>query len=187
MAAWIASLIVAAALVLPPPQEALVGKPEHFSAVLTAGPVSPTPLALDIAINHWATDADRARLAAAYDEGGQVGLLAMLRKEPASGYVNAPNRDRLVVAYVEGERRPDGGRRILLLCVRDGGSWEFTRDSGWTDHLFRVIALTVGADSKGAGMLFHVAKVKVTKEKGVDLVSELTGQPTRLLSVQKTR
>ena len=65
------------------PQEAIVGKPEHFSAVLTAGPVSPTPLSLDIAINHWATDEDRARLAAAFDEGGGVSLLAMLRKEPA--------------------------------------------------------------------------------------------------------
>jgi len=169
------------------PQEAIVGKPEHFAAVLTAGPVSPTPLSLDIAINHWATDEDRARLAAAFAEGGQVSLLALLRKEPASGYVIAPNRDRLVAAYVEGERRPDGGRRILLLCVRDGGSWEIARDSGWTDHLFRVVALTVDSEGKGAGMLFHVAKVRVTKEKGVDLVSELTGQPTRMLSVQKTR
>jgi len=169
------------------PQEAIVGRPEHFSAVLTAGPVSPTPLSLDIAINHWATDEDRARLAAAFDEGGGVSLLAMLRKEPASGYVNAPGRDRLVASYVEGERRPDGGRRLLLLCVRDGGSWEVARDSGWTDHLFRVLALTVDAEGKGAGMLFHVARVRVTKEKGVDLVSELTGQPTRLLSVQKMR
>ena len=184
MRGWL-GLALCAVLLLP--QEALVGKPEHFAAVLTAGPVSPTPLSLDVAINHWATDEDRARLAAAFEQDGQVSLLAMLRKEPASGYVIAPNRDRLVAAYVEGERRPDGGRRILLLCVRDGGSWEVARDAGWTDHLFRVVALTVDSEGKGAGMLFHVAKVRVTKEKGVDLVSELTGQPTRLLSVQKMR
>jgi len=170
-----------------PQQEAIVGKPEHLSAVLTAGPLSPTPLALDIAINRWASNEDRVRLATAYETGGDTGLLAALRKEDAAGYVIAPGRERLVASYVEQERRPDGGRRILLLCVRDGGNWEFARDSGWVDHLFRVIAVTVGADNKGAGMLFHVARVKVTREAGVDLVSELTGQPTRLLSVQKTR
>jgi len=168
-------------------QEAIVGKPEHLSAVLTAGPLSPTPLALDIAINRWASNDDRVRLATAYETGGDAGLLGALRKEEAAGYVIAPGRQRLVASYIEQERRPDGGRRMLLLCVRDGGNWEFARDSGWADHLFRVIAVTLGADNKGAGMLFHVARVRVTREAGVDLVSELTGQPTRLVSVQKTR
>ena len=178
-------LAIGAALAWPQ-QEAIVGKPEHLAAVLTAGPVSPTPLSLDIAINRWASNEDRVRLATAYETGGDAGLLAALRKEKAAGYIIAPGRARLVASYIEQERRPDGGRRILLLCVRDGGSWEFMRDSGWTDHLFRVVALTVGADNKGAGMLFHVARVRVTKEAGVDLLSELTGQPTRLVSVQKT-
>lgn len=180
-----AALLVSALLALS--QEAIVGKPERYAAVLTAGPLSQTPLAVDIAINRWASNEDRMRLASAFDAGGQTGLLAALRKEEAAGYVIAPNRDRLVASYIEQERRPDGGRRILLLCVRDGGSWEFSRDSGWTDHLFRVVALTLGPDNKGAGMLFHVASVRVTREQGVDLVHELTGQPTRLLSLQKTR
>jgi hypothetical protein len=92
-----------------------------------------------------------------------------------------------VVSYVEQEPRPDGGRRVLLLCVRDGGAWEFMRDSGWTDHLFRIIALTLDAQGKGAGMLFHVAKVRMTAASGLDLADELSGQATRLLSVTRTR
>jgi hypothetical protein len=180
-------LILAMMAALAAPQEPIVGKPEKFAAVLTAGPLSQTPLSLEIAINRWGRAADREALAAAFADGGQRRLMEALRKAGAAGYVVAPNRDRLVVGYVEQERRPDGGRRILLLCVRDGGSWEFTRDSGWEDHLFRVIALTLDPKDRGAGMLFHVAKVSVTKEKGVDLVSELTGQPTRMLSIQKIR
>ena len=183
MTLWAAALVA----VLAASQETIGGKAERFSAVLTAGPLSPGPLALDIAVNRWGSGADRERLAAAFAARGQAGLLDTVRKEAAAGYVIAPNRDRLVVSYVEQEQRPDGGRRILLLCVRDGGAWEFTRDAGWEDHLFRVIALTLDPDGKGAGLLFHVAKVSVTREKGVDLVSELTGQPTRLLSVQRVR
>lgn len=178
-------LVLCAGLSLP--QEPIVGKSERFTAVVTAGPLSPTPLSIEVAINKWATSEDRARLVSAFDAGGQPALLAALRKEGAAGYVIAPNRDRLVIGYIEQERRPDGGRRILLLCARDAGSWEFARDSGWTDHLFRVVALTLDDKDRGAGMLFHVAKVSITKEKGVDLVSELTGQPSRLLSVQKLR
>ena len=182
-----ALLTVACLASLLSPQEAIVGKPERYAAVLTAGPLSATPLSLEIAINRWASDDDRSRLASAYESGGQSALLTLVRKEAAAGYIIAPGRERLVASYIEQERRPDGGRRILLLCVRDGGAWEFTRDSGWADHLFRVVALTLGADGKGAGILFHVARISVSKDKGVDLVSELTGQPTRLLSVQKTR
>ena len=179
--------LVALSIGLVAPQEPITGKPERFSAVLTAGPLTSGPLPVEIAINTWGSSEARARLAAAFDAGGQVALLAALRKEGAAGYVLASNRERLVAGYIEQERRADGGRRILLLCVRDGVSWEFARDSGWTDHLFRVVALTVDAQDRGAGMLFHVASVSVTTEKGVDLVSELTGQPTRLLSVRKTR
>lgn len=169
------------------PQEAIVGKAERLSGILTAGPLSPSPLALDIAINRWASQADREQLAATFQSEGQPGLLAALRKAPAAGYVIAPGRERLVVSYIEQDRRPDGGRRILLLCVRDDGQWEFTRDSGWVDHLFRVVALTLDPQGRGSGMLFHVARVSMTADKGVDLVNELSGQPTKILSVRKTR
>ena len=181
------ALLLALAVALAAPQELIGGKAEKFAAVLAAGPLSSTPLSLEIAINRWGSAPDRETLAAAFEAGGQAKLLEALRKAGAAGYVIAPRRDRLVVGYIEQEQRPDGGRRILLLCVRDGGSWEFTRDAGWEDHLFRVVALTLDAEGKGSGLIFHVARVTVTREKGVDLVSELTGQPTRLLSVQRLR
>jgi hypothetical protein len=87
---------------------------------------------------------------------------------------------------VEEETRPDGSRRILLLCARYAGDWEFTPQGGWIDYPFRIIALTLDREGRGTGMLFHAARVKFGSG-GVDLVSELTGQPTKLLSVQKSR
>ena len=73
-----------------------------------------------------------------------------------------------------------------MLCVRYPGDWELTPGVGWTDHVFRIVALTLDAKDKGTGMLFHTAKVSFGA-RGVELVNELSGQPTKLLSVQKTR
>jgi hypothetical protein len=161
-------------------------KPERFTAIMTAGPVTSSPVPIDIVVNRWRTAADRDRLAAAFQSGGQPALLAALRKDGAAGYILMRNHERLVAAYAEQEARPDGGRRVLLLCERQGGDWEFMRDAGWSDHLFRMLALTLDSRDRGTGMLFHVSQVSFSS-KGPDLVHELSGQPTMLLSVQRTR
>jgi hypothetical protein len=168
------------------PQGTEFRKAERFAGVLNAGPLSPQPSAIDIAVDRWATDASRGRLAAVFQSGGLPAFLDAIKKEGAAGYVRLQNHERLVAGYVEQESRPDGGRRILLLCVRYPGDWELTRDVGWTDHVFRIVALTLDAKDKGTGMIFHTAKVAFGAS-GVELVSELSGQPTKILSVQKTR
>jgi hypothetical protein len=168
------------------PQGTEVRKAERFSGMLNAGPLHPQPAPIDIAVDRWATSASRERLASVFQSGGLPAFLEAIKKEGAAGYVRLQNHERLIAGYVEEESRPDGGRRILLLCVRYPGDWEFTRDVGWTDHVFRVVALTLDAKDKGTGMIFHTAKVSFGP-RGVELVSELSGQPTKLLSVQKTR
>ena len=49
-----------------------------------------------------------------------------------------------------------------------------------------IVALTLDARDHGTGMIFHTARITFGKD-GPDLVSELSGQPTKLLSVQKVR
>ena len=161
-------------------------KAERFTGVLNAGPLRPQPGPIDITVDRWATAASRERLASVFQSGGLPAFLEAIKKEGAAGYVRLQNHERLVAGYVEQENRPDGGRRILLLCVRYPGDWELTRDVGWTDHVFRIVALTLDAKDKGTGMIFHTAKVSFGAN-GVELVSELSGQPTKLLSVQKAR
>jgi hypothetical protein len=168
------------------PQETEVRKAERFTGVLNAGPLHPQPAPIDIAVDRWATGASRERLAAVFQSGGLPAFLEAIKKEGTAGYVRLQNHERLVAGYVEQEARPDGGRRILMLCVRYPGDWALTSGVGWTDHVFRIVALTLDAKDKGTGMLFHTAKVSFSA-RGVELVHELSGQPTKLLSVQKTR
>jgi len=183
MRALLAAVVASAlAIAQAPPASA----PERFSAIMAVGPLSPKPLAIEIGIERWSTDETRLSLASLFQAGAQAALLERLKKDKIAGYVRAPERERLQAAYVQEEQRPDGGRRILLLCVRHPGDWEMARDAGWSDHPFRLVALTLDARNRGTGMLFHAARVTFGRN-GPDLVSELTGQPTKLLSLQKLR
>jgi hypothetical protein len=73
-----------------------------------------------------------------------------------------------------------------MLFVRYHGDWETTPDNGWTDHLYRILAITLDDKDHGTGKLFHTARITFGKD-GPDLVSELSGQPTTLLSLQRVR
>src|SRR6185295_18273593 len=73
------------------PQTPEVRKPERFTAVLNAGPLATRPLMVDIAIDHWAGDAIRGRLADLFLEGQQPALLEALKKLGAAAYISLQN------------------------------------------------------------------------------------------------
>lgn len=177
---------VFSALLVPQEPQPEARKAERFTAIMGAGPLRSQPTVIDIGVDKWATEVTRTRLFELFHSGGQAALLDAVKKEGIAGYVRMPNRERLQAGYVQEEIRPDGGRRILLLCVRYPGDWEITRDAGWTEYLYRIVALTIDAKNRGTGMIFHTAKVSFTRD-GVDLAGELSGQPTKLLGVEKTR
>jgi hypothetical protein len=181
-----ALLVLSAALLGQPDPAAPPPTPERFAAMMMASPLNPQPMPIEIGVDRWATDDTRLSLFDIAQSGGLPALLEAVKKAGAAGYVKKASHERLVAGYVQQEVRPGGGRRILMLCPRYQGDWEFTRDAGWTDHVFRIVALTLDGDNRGTGILFHAAKISFGKD-GPDLVSELSGQPTRLLSVRKVR
>jgi len=159
-------------------------KPARYTGILTPGPLTERAANIDIGVDRWATDDSRARFAAIYREGGQGALREAMKKEKVAGYVHLLSRQRLTARYVEEESRPDGGTRILLLCVREPDDWELSAGQGWNDYMFRIVALTLDATGRGTGMIFHTARVSFD-EKGIEMAGELSGQPTRITSIQK--
>ena len=180
------AVLAAALAILVAPQDAAIHKPERFAAIIAAGPLTPGPTSIEIGVDHWATDEMRSGVAQLFQERAQAALLEALKKAGVAGYIRMANHERLQAGYVQEETRPEGGRRILMLCVRYPGDWELTRDARWTDHPFRLIVLTFDSRNRGTGMLFHTARVTFGKD-GPELVDDLSGQPTKLLSVQRTR
>src|SRR5262245_57348456 len=179
LAAAIASTLIA-------PQTPPAAKPERFSATMTAGPLNPGPVGIEIGVEKWSTPDERASLFDLFSSKDLQPFLTALKKMGTAGYVRVPNRERLQAAYAQQEDRPDGGRRVLLLCVRYRGDWETTDGVGWTDHPFRMVALSLDSRGVGNGMIFHTVKIRFSPA-GPDLVSDLSGQPTRLLSVRLLR
>src|SRR5689334_21512659 len=114
--------VVASSLLLP--QAAPARQGERFAAIMTAGPLNPAALGIEIGVDRWSTDELRASLYDIFRSGGQPALLSAVKKEKVAGYVRAQGRARLQAGYVQEEPRPDGGRRILMLFVRYHGDWE---------------------------------------------------------------
>jgi len=188
---WILSAVALAALLAPqdpavqkPSAESTEGKPERFAAILTAGPLTPGPTSIEIGIDRWGSNEMRAALYEVFRSGGQPSLLEAMKKLGVSGYLRMANHARLQAAYAQQIVRDDGGRRVVLLAVRYTGDWELNRDSGWTDYLFRMVTITLDGKGHGSGTLYHTAKVAFGQD-GPELVSELSGQPTKIVSIQK--
>jgi len=162
------------------------GKPERFAAILTAGPLAQNPSSIEIGVDRWSTDEMRAALSQLFRSGGQPALLEAMKRLGVSGYLRMTNRERgrLQAAYAQQVVRSDGGRRIVLLCVRYTGDWEVNGDSGWTEYLFRLVTISLDAKNRGTGTLYHAAKMSFG-EDGPELERELSGQPTKLVSIQK--
>ena len=124
-----AVLAAAALAILAAPQDGAVRNPERFAAIIAAGPLTPGPTSIEIGVDHWATDEMRLGVAQLFQEGAQAALLEVLKRAGVAGYIRMPNHERLQAGYVQEEMRPDGGRRILMLCVRyrETGSSRATR------------------------------------------------------------
>lgn len=161
-------------------------KPERFTAIMNAGPMTARPTGVDLVVDRWGTESDRERLSAALRGEGQPGLAMALRKEPAAGYIYVQGHERLVAGYVHQDALPDGGRRVAFLCERRPGEWELANNTGRTEYLFRVVELKLDSKDRGTGTIYHTAKAEVGPG-GVKVLEELSGQPTALLSVRKTR
>ena len=170
----------------PPSAATVQAKPERFAGILTAGPLTPGPTSVEIGVDRWSTDDMRTALFEVYHAGGQPALFEAMKKLGVSAYVRMANHERLQAAYAQQIARSDGGRRIVLLCVRYKGDWELSGDSGWTEYLFRLVAITLDEKNRGGGMLYHTARVAFSQD-GPELLSELSGQPTKLVSLQKVR
>src|SRR5262245_35656570 len=107
MRAVLAAIVLA---MLTAAQEPAVRKGERFAGIMTAGPLNPAPIAIEIGVDRWSDDQTRAGLFDIYHAGGQPALAEALKKAGIAGYVRMPNHERLHAAYVQEESRPDGGR-----------------------------------------------------------------------------
>jgi hypothetical protein len=143
------------------------------------GPLKSGPV--DIDIQRWSSEADRAMLWETFTTKGPEALLDRLRDMPPVGHIRygdtvSPQGIRFVME-LPGE---DGGRRILALADRDIGFREAATRPRTIDYPFTVLELRVDDNGDGSGSLAAGTRLSMNSQTGVLEIEYFSSEPIRL-------
>lgn len=139
---------------------------------------------VDIVIERWSTDEERARLAGALKEGGSDALLKALQKvEPRVGYVSTSGSLAYPLRFAHQTTMASGSQRVLLGTDRRMSFLEL-QGARTMDYPFMIIDIRFGPDGKGQGKLLPVARVRYDPDDVVE-IENYDAEPVRLTSVKK--
>lgn len=149
---------------------------------------------IDIGIERWTTDAERASLLDAVAgtsvaRSSQDKLVRTLQDvEPRAGYIRSARSVGWDIKYARENLLPDGTRQIVIVTDKPVTFWAAASSARTMDYPFTMIEMRFapGAD-KGEGKLLNQTSIS-TKNGHLEL--EIYGQePTRLTQItqQKTK
>ena len=114
---------------------------------------------IDITIDRWSTDAERAALVRALREKDTAGLLAALKATEAVGSVSTPNTNPWSIRYAAQIPGEDGTRRILVATDRPITGFETSRGASSVNYPFTVIELRLNRHDEGEGRLALATRI----------------------------
>lgn len=141
---------------------------------------------LDITVERWSTEDERAVLVEALKEGNRRALPDALSRQRRDrvGSVREVQRRAEALAYSRRVPGPDGGQQIILANDRPiafVGQW---RGSRTRDYNVTVIILNIDSEGNGEGQLLAGAEIEWDEENQRVTVTNLATQPISLTSVR---
>jgi hypothetical protein len=150
---------------------------------------------LEIDVDSWSLESERAQLVATAVDKGQDALLRELQKQPERGRIWAPQRQgpdpshaRLgwTLRYTYQEPTPEGGRRVVIVTDRYIGFWEARNRPRTFDYPFTLIQIDVDRNGNGQGKMSVATKIRFDKKKNVLELENYASEPVRLNNVKMT-
>jgi hypothetical protein len=139
---------------------------------------------LDIVIERWTTDEERARLFAVLAEKGPDKLVDALHDvKPRTGYVRTSWSLGWDLGFAREIPMAGGGRRIIIASDRPMGFVEARNQPRSADYEFLLMEIRLGPDGKGEGKLAAAAKIELSREDNTVQVENYGQQPVRLTEV----
>lgn len=169
----------------------------HFTtfAINMSNVATGTTELLEIDVDSWSLDSERAHLIATAVDKGQETLLRELQKQPKRGRIWAPQRQgpdpthaRLgwTLRYTHQEPTPEGGRRVVIVTDRQMGFWEARNRPRTFDYPFTLIQIDVDRDGNGQGKMSVATKIRFDKKKNVLELENYASEPVRLNNIKMT-
>jgi cyanate lyase len=149
---------------------------------------------LQITLDQWSTEEERARLLQTVPKG-QDDLIRALQKAPVKGRINIPGwqgpdpqnyRLGWNLRYAWHEPLPDGGDRIVVATDRQMSFRETVNNPRTTDYPFLLIQIHV-KDGKGEGKMVPFTQIGFDKKKNTMIIESYGTEPVRLneITVEK--
>jgi hypothetical protein len=141
---------------------------------------------IDITIERWSTEAERAKLIEAFQKGQQDGLLDALEDiEPRVGFMRLPNSLGYDLKYARQVPDEEGGRRILIATDRRIGFQEARTRPRTFDYPFTLIELRLNRNNEGQGKMSVATKITWNQKANVLELENYNSEPVRLNNVRK--
>jgi len=142
---------------------------------------------VDIVVDRWSTDEERAKLQGVIlEKGGDDALLSAIQKTQPCGWARANMKLRWDIRYCRKVDLPDGGVKVVLGTDRPVSTWEVTNSTRSDDYQFSLAELRLNKDMKGEGKFIRAAMVHYDKEKNTLDIENYQREPVRLTQLEPT-
>jgi hypothetical protein len=139
---------------------------------------------LQIAIERWSTDAERAGLINTLVESGSDKLLDAVQKiKPRAGYIRTNTSLGWDIQFARMTEIEGGGKRIVFATDRPMSFFEASNNTRSSDYEFMLCEMRIGASGKGEGKLAVSAKIRYDKDKKTVEIENYGQEPVRLTQV----
>jgi len=121
-----------------------------------------------IIINQLSTPQDQKALIEAFNRSGQDGMLDVLERMTVKGRFSLEGSVGNDVKHIL-ELPSDSGRRFRLVTDRNLAIGELRLGTRSSEYTIGAIELTITPDGKGSGTLLPACKLKVNKQKQIEI------------------
>ena len=164
-------------------------RPLEFSAVAISagGPLSsPVTAQLDIVIDRWSTEQERAQLMDALIQGQDTAVDVLARFEPV-GSVRTRGNLRWALRFAQQTPQEGGAQRISLVTDRPMSFSEIAQQPRTVAYPFTIIELAVNETGDGEGKLSQAVKMRFSEDGRFLTIENYTVEPVDLRQVRRTK
>jgi hypothetical protein len=180
--------VTAAALTAPIAGVSGQAAKEEFTATAINMNSGPSTGTVNIRIDRWSTDEERAALLGILKGEDNTRttnqtLLRALQKMPSAGTIAAPGSLAWDLRFAQ-QGPLEKGRRIVVATDRPIGFWEARNQPRTMDYPFTVLELRLDGDDKGEGKMLAGTKLFIEPDSNTLVLEDYAQQPVRLNNIR---
>jgi hypothetical protein len=139
---------------------------------------------LEITVERWSSDQERAALKDALVERGSDKLLGSLQSMPRVGYIRTTSSVGWDLHYASATPIASGGTRVAVATDRPMAFYELWNRPRSAEYEFTLAEMRIGPDGKGEGKLVPAAKINYDQDTRTIEIEDYGIEPVRLTQIE---